>query len=230
MASKPTAGPTLSPLQVTFYRRMKLQKVYPVVVRWRNWEKPRSPTQKYVNVRLLLAGAQVLPNEHILDVSRPDAQATFYVTPLARGWLRAQRLEVVLNGRKVQEIPLASKVVSQRLTRWCLLLAIFVPWILLMMRAGGPNLLREGIATHVPKTAEVIRDRAPALEDMWDRSWEWVGGTYETFVNLLADRSLVFPVAGTFLLLALISWLVHRDKRSTRVGKPIPLVADREDE
>src|SRR5688572_29933558 len=98
--------PSLPSVEVSYYRRMKLQRVYPFVVRWRKGAAP-APREK-VTLRLLMAGAQVLPTEQTLDAGKPDAQETFYVTPLARGWLRAQRLEILHNGRKVQELPLAS--------------------------------------------------------------------------------------------------------------------------
>ena len=47
------------------------------------------------------------------ECCRPDAEATFYVTPLARGWLRGERLEVLVNGRKVQELRLHGHVPVQ---------------------------------------------------------------------------------------------------------------------
>src|SRR5262245_57073851 len=88
-----SGGASLPPVEVAYYRRMKLQRVYPFVVCWRRGARP-TPGEK-VTVRLLMAGAQVLPAEQALDAGNPNAQATFFVTPLARGWLRAQRLEIV---------------------------------------------------------------------------------------------------------------------------------------
>src|SRR4051812_39329760 len=75
-----------------------------------------------------MAGAQVVPAEQTLDPANFDDRATFYVTPLAKGWLRGERLEVLQNGRKVQEIRLPCKVTTQRWTWFFLLLTIFVGW------------------------------------------------------------------------------------------------------
>src|SRR5207253_2462625 len=98
---------------IRYYRRMSRQRVYNVTV---GWPKPGAGRTKPpagtppVTVRLLMAGAQVVPSEHTLDPNRADAQATFYVTPLARGWLRNEKLEVLIQGRKVQEMRLPAKV------------------------------------------------------------------------------------------------------------------------
>ena len=59
-------------------------------------------------------GAQIVPSEVALDPAKPDKAATFYLTPLALGWLPGVRVEVVHQGRKVQEIPLPCKTVRQR--------------------------------------------------------------------------------------------------------------------
>src|SRR5437763_1577694 len=109
------SGPGLSPVRVLYYRQMKLQRVYAVEVSWQKTDRPARP--EVLTVRLSAAGAQVVPAEQALDAAKPDAKAIFHVTPLARGWLPNQKLEVLDQaGRKVREIPLACKVVSQRIT------------------------------------------------------------------------------------------------------------------
>jgi hypothetical protein len=123
-------GDTLGRLQVRYYRRMRLQRVYAVVASWADAEGKR-PGAAPVTLRLLMAGAQIVPAEHTLDPSDPDATATFYVTPLAKGWLRNERLEVLVGDRKVQEMPLPAKVTSQGLTLTLLLLAFLLPWFML---------------------------------------------------------------------------------------------------
>ena len=84
-----------------------------------------------MQVRLIMAGAQVVPAEQTLDPSDGDAKVTFYVTPLAKGWLRGERVEVLQNGRKVGELRTAAKVTTQRLTLALLVLTFLVPWLLL---------------------------------------------------------------------------------------------------
>jgi len=131
------SGPTLPPLQVRYYRRMHRQRVYAVTVSWHNKDERRPPAGTGpVLLRLLMAGAQVVPSEQPLDPARRDARATFYVTPLARGWLRGERLEVLVDGRKVQEMPLMVNVSSQKMTWVLLALTILVPWCLLTYFKG----------------------------------------------------------------------------------------------
>ena len=103
----------LGSLRVSYYHRMKPNRVYPWTV---TLPDARRGADEDVTVRLLMAGAQVVPAEQPLQNVDGQAKATFFVTPIAKGWLKGQRLEVLVGGRKVQEIPLASKVVSQRRT------------------------------------------------------------------------------------------------------------------
>src|SRR5262245_23436911 len=120
---------TLPPLRVVYYRRMRSQRVYTFKVGWSNKEQSRPPAgARPVTLRLLMAGAQVVPSEQTLDPTKPDASARFYVTPLAKGHLHGERLEILIDDRKVQEVPLQCRVTSQRSTIALLLLTILVPW------------------------------------------------------------------------------------------------------
>src|SRR5689334_4542121 len=123
----------LPPLRVRYYRLMKPNRVSTVEVYWPKSAKLPRDTQARgdLTVRLIVAGAQVLPSEQTMNPAQPGAKAVFYVTPLAKGWLRNEKLEVLSQGRKVQEIPMASKVVSQRLTWFLLFCTFFVPWFIL---------------------------------------------------------------------------------------------------
>src|SRR5205085_1345221 len=111
-------------IQVRYYRRMRPNRVYPVVVSWQSSGRAAEP----VVVRLVMAGAQVVPAEQPLAGAEADGRATFYVTPLAKGQLRGERLEVLQDGKKVQEIKLPCKVTTQRLTWFFLLLTVLVCW------------------------------------------------------------------------------------------------------
>jgi len=124
---------------------MSLQRVYGVTVGWPKRKDARRapPGAPPVTLRLLMAGAQVVPTEHTLDPNDPDAKATFYVTPLAKGWLRNERLEILVGGRKVQDMPLPAKVGGQGLTWTLLLLAVLVPWLLLTYGKYSPLALSE---------------------------------------------------------------------------------------
>jgi hypothetical protein len=117
------ATPSLS---VRYWKKMRLHKVYPVTVSGSG----RGDSEPVV-VRVVMAGAQVVPAELPLDPSDPSDKATFYVTPIAQGGLRGERVEVLQGGRKVQEIRIPAKVSSQRGTLVWLFLAFFIPWLIL---------------------------------------------------------------------------------------------------
>ena len=248
--TKPAAAPervsggkpanTLPPLKVTYYRRMSLQRVYGVTVAWHNRDKRRPPAGTGpVLVRLLMAGAQVVPSEQPLDPAKPDAKAAFYVTPLARGWLRHECLEVLLNGRKVQELPLPAKVTSQKMTWLFLVLAFLVPWFLLSWckysvlkspekgRGGTPGQILQAHITDnlppVPDLPEAVKNTG--VEDALTAPPEYAGKFYELlWINSGTEgHHLPYYTALTFLVLAFVSWLAHNDRRRRKVGKPIPL-------
>src|SRR5262245_1986635 len=117
-------------LSVRYWKRMRVNKVYPVVVSWRGASRDGDVEGGPVTVRLLMAGAQVVPSEHTMDPREPRDTATFYVTPLAKGGLRGEKIEVLQGGRKIQEIRLPSKTTSQSSTLVWLFLAIFLPWLI----------------------------------------------------------------------------------------------------
>jgi hypothetical protein len=98
-------GTVPAELQVVYPRRMKPQRAYAVTV---SASRPVRGTAEPVVVRPVMPGALVTPQEQKLDVSRPGEQATFYVTPLARGRQCNNRIEVLQGGRPVQAIPLPS--------------------------------------------------------------------------------------------------------------------------
>jgi hypothetical protein len=117
-------------LSVSYYCTMKPRRVYPLVVevpRRRGAVPADGPTGVQVALRPIVPGALVVPAELSLDVSRPGAQATFHVTPLALGRLPEARVLVFHDGRQVQEILTQMKAKWQRLSWLLLLLALVVP-------------------------------------------------------------------------------------------------------
>src|SRR5207245_3768708 len=114
-------------LGIRFYRRMKLNRVYPLSVQvpaaaWGRASLASVP----VRIRPLIPGAHVVPAEAELDLARPNAAVSFYVTPLAKGRLAGARVEVHQQGLLAQEVSLPMKSVTQRLTWVLLALTIIV--------------------------------------------------------------------------------------------------------
>lgn len=216
----PMAG--LPALKVHYYRRMKQSRVYPVTISWTGLPKPIG-TINNVTVRLLGAGAQIVPSEQALDVTRPDHKAIFFVTPLAMGWLRAQRVEVLIQGRKVQEIPLASKVVCQCWAAFWFIVAWLLPAFLIWWRGTDPQWLAGVFQHNVPTLPAAIADNVPALSDLWNSLCAWTGDVYARLCRSNQQNMLAFPVGIGLLLLSLWLLLTHRDRASSRSGQPIVL-------
>jgi hypothetical protein len=125
-------------LNVRFYRVMKPQRVYPLVV-----ELPRASAKPVAGqapliVKPVIAGAVVAPAEQALDLNPAGSSMTFQVTPLVRGRMHGAHIEVCQQGRPVESMPLKMKAKTQRLT-WLLLLATFVvPGVLLYYTSIAP--------------------------------------------------------------------------------------------
>ncbi|MBI3407780.1 MAG: hypothetical protein HY040_05415 [Planctomycetes bacterium] len=219
----------LPPLKVSYYSRMKQARVYPVTVSWP--QDGKGGGGKKITVRLLAAGAQVVPSEHTIE---PAATATFYVTPLARGWLGAERVEVLHEGRKIQEIPMATNVVSRRSVCVLLFLTIFLPWFILTYLKYGP--IRDDIShadaagnklaiPNVIRIERFIYANLPALPDVEfvrDQKWlqegyniyvpQLLAGTIGDIIRFSREQPLAFIVFCVFLVLTLLAALTTRDK------------------
>jgi hypothetical protein len=114
-------------LRLRYYNRMKLQRVYPLIVEVPYGVNTKDPTGVTVELRPVVAGAVVTPPTQRLDVTRPGAQAIFQVAPLARGRLPAARVDVVHEGRTIQELRMGMKAGTQRMTWLLLLLTLVLP-------------------------------------------------------------------------------------------------------
>ncbi len=116
---------------VRYYRRMKPQRVYRLVVELRSLAKKgaagTAPTGDPVQLRPRIPGCLVSPAELEITPKGMTSQATFHVTPLAKGRLRDAQVGVYHQGRLLQDVPLRMKGTTQCLTRWLLLLAVAAP-------------------------------------------------------------------------------------------------------
>jgi hypothetical protein len=235
---------TLPPLVVRYPRRMRPQKPYVVQVSWQSREKSKLGSSEPYSVRLIMAGAQVLPSERQMDPAKPTNRAVFYVTPLARrGWLKGERLEVLREGAKVQEIALPAKVATQRKTWLLLLLAVLIPWFLIthvqlsedeyldQYKGASKKPWRtvlQGLETNTPiMTEEVTQGVNEFCESInLPEAYLWVHRVVtrdEVFTNDgIYAAHLPFWIGVAFLGLALLSWFTHREKFKYATGKPLP--------
>jgi hypothetical protein len=113
-------------LWVRYWKQMRPNKVYPLEI-----STSGRGDGLPVTLRVVMAGAQVVPAEQTLDVANPRDKVTFYVTPLAKGKLRAECVEVLQDGAKIQEIRIPSKVCTQNRTLVWLALSLLIPWLIL---------------------------------------------------------------------------------------------------
>jgi hypothetical protein len=224
---------------------MRPNRVYPVVVGWRGGARPAAP----VTVRLVMAGAQVVPAEQTLEPGG-DERATFYVTPLARGWLRGERLEVLQDGRKVQEIRLPSKATTQRSTWVLLLLTVFVAWWvvpILTDKAMVPKTqtdqeklegavvqyeqpatgLTKRVKEYLPRMLPVAEKYLPkdVTRNLTRDIPEQIGSSIYILYDYEANQHIPIAEAlvGVLILLTLFSWFTHLERRKSRVGRPLPV-------
>jgi hypothetical protein len=186
-----------------------------------------------------------------MDPNRPAAKAVFYVAPLARkGRLVGSRLEVLHDGEKVQEIGLPAKAATQRRAWIYLLLAILLPWFLSThvqqtqeeFKASGAL---KGAWTHV--VAPELEQNMPQIPAAWiddlhlrgvtnaveEFFGSWFPLTFDYFYRIVVGDQLFtnsgeyrahlpFWTCVFFLVLMVLSWLTHREKKGRRVGEPLP--------
>ncbi|HYT87844.1 MAG TPA: hypothetical protein VEL76_03920 [Gemmataceae bacterium] len=243
-ASESSRSTALPQIQVRYYKKMKAHRVYPVVVSWKQAGKGRAGSGNPVLLRLVMAGAQVVPSEQPLDPADGAARATFYVTPLAKGWLRGERLEVIQGGRKVQEIKLPAKVNSQRKTWLLFFLTFFIPFFVVPyftdspIREPMPGPQRdleeiqwyppgkslaaklERILPHVPAWLEnAVPVAGTVLRAIPERICAFYDVIYFEVKN--SKLPLGFYCFWIFLGLTVLSWWWHLDSRKRRLGKAL---------
>lgn len=155
-------------LVIRYPRRMRPARQYTAVASWQGHEAGTTAgSGGPFTVRLVLPGTQVVPSERPLDPATPKARATFYVTPLAKGELRGGRLEVLQDGRKVEELALPVRVASGHRPWLLLALAVVIPWFLLTQvqtapeYAGGAwSALEKGLEEHTPLMTAGVKGAA----------------------------------------------------------------------
>jgi hypothetical protein len=152
-------------LEASWYCTMKPRRVYPLVVRvppGRDSVPLDSPSGVMVTLRPVVPGALVTPAELPLEVSRPGAQATFHVTPLARGRLPAAQVSVLCGGRPALELRVRMTARTQWAAWLLLLLALIVP--ALLVRYTHPRF--EPLRGQVPYTRQVTARNEAGQEEV----------------------------------------------------------------
>jgi hypothetical protein len=157
-------------LEASWYCTMKPRRVYPLVVRvppGRDSVPLDSPSGVMLTLRPVVPGALVTPAVLHLEVSRPGAQATFHVTPLARGRLPAARVIVLCGSRPVHELPVRMTARTQRAAWLLLLLALVVP--ALLVRYTYPRF--EPLRGQVADTRQVESKNAAGEPEVRTEVW-----------------------------------------------------------
>ncbi len=164
--ARPTPAATDVRVVAKFYRRMKPQRVFPLVVELQG---TAGGSGGPVFIHPFIPGAHVIPAEQSLDPAAAKSKATFYVTPHAKGALRGARLDVFQQGRLVQEIPLAMRTATQRLTWVLALLTVLVPAFLLYFTVYHPlkgyKFATRAVPLEAPPAGEPEKLNQPPKED-----------------------------------------------------------------
>jgi hypothetical protein len=233
-------GTSLTPkfqVFVRFRRRMRVQHVYSMIVELRPAEKgaPGVASGDSVIARPCIPGAHVQPVEQELGPKASNSTLTFSVTPLAAGRLKGSRLQIVHQGRILEEIRTPMRGIRPgRFILWgcltfvALLFLLDVLWPL-------PNLHSNPDINPGGKTVIVtLGDRLPdyltkenlpeGLSDYLTR--EAIGAAGQDAYNYLyAIPNLTAYITAGLLLLTLLSLFWNRPAlwRSRRKGKPMML-------
>jgi hypothetical protein len=118
-------------VNVRYYKSMKPNRVYPLVVELpRATAKPTAGSNSPLVVKPVVAGAVVTPSEQAMELTPSGGEATFHVTPVAKGRLTDARVELSQQGRRVDAVPLKMKAKTQRMTWILLLMTLIIPAVL----------------------------------------------------------------------------------------------------
>jgi hypothetical protein len=225
---------------VDFYRKMRRDRVYPLRLAWRNTPPPGASWPQVV-ARPIVPGALVTPAQQ--PVAATDAETVFYVTPLGRGRAPGARIELTPPQGPAQQILLPLKVVTQRLTKFLLLLTLVVPPLLYYVTRDGR--LEGDVFKQVPGPAgadkqktHLVRIKAepgellamwfkdarnfPQVPNVTEEMADGLGQAYTFLCTVAGADPLAVYVAGFLLFLTIASWLTHLGARDRRV-KAIPL-------
>jgi hypothetical protein len=231
-------GASITPkfqVRVRYYKRMTMQRVYRMVVELRTADKGAAPSVSAgdsVIARPVIPGAYVQPVEQELGPKSTNHTITFSVAPLARGRLKNARLQILHQGRVLEEIWTPMRGTSQRPTWLFALLALVSLGYLINVFGPLPNLSSGPTADeNGTNVGRVLVDKLPAYLNKEELP-EFLGFlTSEALAAYAQDRyndlytlpNLNFYVFTGFVLLTIVSFLWNRPARRRRKGKPMML-------
>lgn len=233
-------GASITPkfqVRARFARRMRVQRVYPLIVELRP-EKPGASgvaPGDAVIARPLVPGAHVQPLEQELSPRAANNTVTFSVTPLAAGKLKGARVQILHSGRVLDEV--WTPIRGIRPGRFLLWGALALVALLYLINILGPlpNLSTGASADPAGKTVDsAVLDKLPDYlnkEELPEEVQDHVSrgalavfaqDAYNWVYNL---PNLNFYLFAGFLVLALLSLFWNRPVlwKSRRKGKAMLL-------
>jgi hypothetical protein len=228
------------PLQFRYHTVMKPQRVYPLVVQVPKARKGGDGEEAgVVVVRPVVPGAQVVPAEQRLDASAAGNQVTFYVTPLATGTLPRARAEVHAPGQPPQDVRLPMAARTQRLAWSLLVLAFVLPWLMTKVTKGdwkptgatpAGSTEPSAVLGHRVKTAlkdDIFQADIPFVKKpiaglpfgldkftLADGLGDAAEMGYLGLQTAVVEQRAAPIVAVVLLLLAFLSWMTHRPRKT----------------
>jgi hypothetical protein len=238
-------GASITPkfqVRVRFRRRMAVQRVYSMVVELRPEKGGASSVSAGDSViaRPIIPGAHVQPPEQELGPKASNSQITFAVTPLAAGRLKGARLQIMHQGRVLEEVWTPMRGIRPgRILLWTGLMLLSIAYLFGILgplpnlstgETADPNVdrkvdgaVRRGLPDYLEK-AQVEQNCPEALHPYLSK--EAISAACQDAYNYLyAVPNLNFYLTSALLLVLLVSVFFNRPSlwRSTRKGKPLLL-------
>jgi hypothetical protein len=218
-------------VRIRYCRRMKVQGVYRMLVELRAVE-PKGASAAGAGdsliARPLISGAQVQPAEQELGPKASNNRIYFAITPLAKGRLKDARLQLLHQGRVLEEIKTPMTGTSKR-TTWLLFLATLVSLAFLVgLLPALPDLSNGKIVDNLAEVQQKVPDYDEHLPPEQIETFGRLAialKVQEGYDYLLETPHLNFWIFAGLLLLTLLSWFCNRGVlfRKTRKGKPMML-------
>ncbi|MBL8795149.1 MAG: hypothetical protein JNM56_14665, partial [Planctomycetia bacterium] len=214
-------------VRIRYYRRMKVQGVYRMQVELRAVE-PKGASAAGAGdslvARPLISGAQVQPAEQELGPKASNNTIYFAITPLAKGRLKDARLQLLHQGRVVEEIKTPMTGTSKR-TTWLLFgFTLLALAFLVGLLPALPDLTNGKIVESL-----AVQEKVPSYDEHLPPEQVETFGRMavalkiqEGYDALAETPNLNFWIFAGLLLLTLLSWFCNRGAwlRKTRKGKP----------